>query len=314
MGDNQPAIHTSPARKRHDVTVGIICMLCASLLFSIMNACVFGATRADPALPSTVVSFIRVLINLALLLVPVLVTGRLRPLLGDMRPSLWLRGIFGASALMLSFAAIARIGVGEAAFLHSSSGVFVALLSPLVLGQRSTGMMWVAIAGSLGGLGLLLSPHWEGSDRVGPALALGSGWLAALAYLMVARSGRSNTPATVVFYFCLVGVMLHLTYFAWAEAYWPRGLEVWLWTAGSGLAATGAQLLMTRSYQYAPAALLSAVGYTSPVFSLGWSVSLFGQVPSTTAIFGCGLILLFGMALPFLIKRPDEPRNSAIDQ
>jgi S-adenosylmethionine uptake transporter len=288
-------------------------MLGASVMFSMMNACVYAATRADPELPSTMVSFIRVLINLALLLLPALVTGRLLPLFGDMRPSLWLRGVFGASALMLSFAAISRIGVGEAAFLHSSSGVFVALLSPLVLGQRSSPWVWLAIIGSLCGLGLLLSPHWQTTDRLGPAMALGSGWLAALAYLMVARSGRSNTPATVVFYFCLVGVMLHLTYFAWAEAYWPRGLEVWLWTAGSGLAATGAQLLMTRSYQYAPAALLSAVGYTSPVFSLGWSVSLFGQVPSTTAIFGCGLVLLFGIALPFVIPRPDESRNSTID-
>jgi S-adenosylmethionine uptake transporter len=281
-------------------------MLGASVMFSMMNACVYAATRADPELPSTMVSFIRVLINLALLLLPALVTGRLLPLFGDMRPSLWLRGVFGASALMLSFAAISRIGVGEAAFLHSSSGVFVALLSPLVLGQRSSPWVWLAIIGSLCGLGLLLSPHWQTTDRLGPAMALGSGWLAALAYLMVARSGRSNTPATIVFYFCLMGIVLHVAYFSWIEARLPRGTWAWIWTAGSGVTATAAQLLMTRSYQYAPAAILSAVGYTSPVFSLGWSVSLFGQVPGPSAIAGCALVLACGMALPFLIARPPQ--------
>ena len=290
---------------------GVSCMLTASLLFSIMNACVFGATRADPALPSTVVSFIRVVINLACLLVPALAVGRLRPLLGDLRPSLWWRGIFGATALMLSFAAIARIGVGEAAFLHSSSGIFLALLSPWVLGQHTSRWSWLAIFGSLAGLALLLSPRWEYGDWLGPTMALSSGWLAALAYLMVARSGLSNTPTTIVFYFCFVGILLHLACFAWIAPHWPRGLATWLWIGGSGLAATGAQLLMTRAYQHAPAALLGAVGYTGPVFSLGWSVLLFGQRPDTLPLLGCALVLICGAALPLLIARAQTPRDAS---
>ncbi|MBM4202128.1 MAG: DMT family transporter [Gammaproteobacteria bacterium] len=285
-------------------------MLAASLLFSIMNACVFGASQADPAVPAAVVSFIRVVINLSLLLIPALFTGGLLALFGDLRPSLWWRGIFGATALMLSFAAIARIGAGEAAFLHSSSGVFLALLSPLVLGQRSSAGVWLAIGGSLAGLALLLSPHWNGDDRLGPSMALASGGLAALAYLMVARSGRSNPPSTVVFYFCLVGVFLHLVFFTWTSPHWPRGAAVWLWILGSGVAATGAQLLMTRAYQHAPAALLGAVGYTGPVFSLAWDMLLFGQRPGPKALLGCALVLVCGMTLPFLIARAQATRGA----
>lgn len=278
-------------------------MLAASVLFSIMNACVYGATRAAPDVPSTIVSFIRVAINLTLLLVPALITRQLPALFGDLRAALWLRGIFGATALMLSFAAIARIGVGEAAFLHASSGVFVALLSPLVLKQPSNGWVWLAIAGSLAGLALLLSPHWQASGWPGPAMALGSGWLAALAYLMVARSGRSNAPSTVVFYFCLAGVLLHAAYFLRVAPHWPHRAEAWLWIAGSGVAATGAQLLMTRAYQYAPAALLGAVGYTAPVFSLGWDILLFGRRPELASLLGSALVLSCGTALPFLLVR-----------
>lgn len=279
---------------------GVAFMLLASLFFSLMNVCVYGAKLSDPSVASTTVSFIRILVNLIFLILPALFYRNLRELLGDLRPALWLRGLFGASALMLSFAAIQRIGVGESAFLHSSSGVFVALLSPVFLRQRSHTLTWMAIVCSLLGLGLLFHADLDAADRIGRALALGSGFLAALAYLMVARSGRSNSPSTIVFYFCLVGIVLHLGYFTHARSSWPRHPEFWAWALGSGVMATGAQLYMTRAYQQAPAALLSAVGYTGPMFSLVWSILLFGQRPDRAALVGCMLILIGGVALPLL--------------
>ncbi|MCU0735255.1 MAG: DMT family transporter [Methylotetracoccus sp.] len=292
---------------------GIAFMLIASLFFSLMNACVYGAKLSDPTVTSTTVSFIRVLVNLLFLIVPALVYRNLRELLGDLRPALWLRGLFGASALMLSFAAIQRIGVGESAFLHSSSGVFVALLSPVFLRQSNHALTWPAILCSLFGLGLLFHADLDAPDRVGRALALASGFLAALAYLMVARSGRSNSPRTIVFYFCLVGIVLHLGYFTQIGASWPHEREFWAWALGSGIMATGAQLYMTRAYQQAPAALLGAVGYTGPMFSLAWSIVLFGQVPDRTALIGCALILTGGIALPLLssVRRTDSIGPSA---
>ncbi len=292
---------------------GIAFMLLASLFFSLMNACVYGAKLSEPTVASTTVSFIRILVNLSLLMVPALFYRNLRKLLGDLRPALWLRGLFGASALMLSFAAIQRIGVGESAFLHSSSGVFVALLSPVFLRQKNHALTWLAILCSLLGLGLLFHAALNAADRVGRALALGSGFLAALAYLMVARSGRSNAPRTIVFYFCLVGIVLHLGYFTQYGSSWPRNREFWAWAVGSGIMATSAQLYMTRAYQQAPAALLSAVGYTGPMFSLAWSILLFGQVPDRTALIGCALILIGGVALPLLssIRRTGSTGSSA---
>lgn len=289
-----------PARQMPHPARGILSMLAASLLFSMMNACVYAASQADPGLSSTVISFIRLLVNLGLLIVPALFRREVGQLFGDRRPALWLRGLFGAGALMLSFAAIQRIGPGESAFINASSGVFVALLSPLFLGQRARLPVWLAIGGSLIGLALLLKPRLDASDQFGRALALCSAWLAAIAYLMIARSGRSNRPMTIVFYFCLVGTLLHLAYFAWADPDWPTNRAAWAWAIGSGVTASGAQLYMTRAYQHAPAAVLSAVGYTAPVFSLGWSLWLFGQIPDQTALLGCALILGCSMMLPFL--------------
>jgi S-adenosylmethionine uptake transporter len=71
----------------------------------------------------------------------------------------------------------------------------------------------------------------------------------------------------------------------------------------AGIAGTLAQNYLTRSYQLAPAVLVSAVGYTAPVLSLGLGLLLFDKVPQPLALLGCGLILLSGVALPFFSVR-----------
>lgn len=271
----------------------------ASLLFSMMNTGVYALSLFDVGLQPAMASFIRVLANLLLLLIPAIFRGQLRSLFGDCRHSLWLRGLFGALALMLSFAAIARIGPGESAFLTASSGVFVAMLGPAVLGQKNTLAVWLAIVASFCGVSLLF--HFADSHNLaGQSMALLSGFLSALAYLMVAKAGRSNAPRTVIFYFCLVALLVHLCYFCWFGYRLPANSTSWGLLAVIGLLGSGAQFFMTRAYQTAPAALVSSIGYLAPVLSLAWGINLFGQIPGPMALFGTLLILLFGVLLPFL--------------
>jgi len=289
-----------PAFPRRDRLRGLVCMVVASLMFSLMNACVYAIGLCEPQLPAATVSFVRILVNLCILAVPALWGRRFLGLFGDRRLSLWLRGLFGTLALMMSFASIQMIGPGESAFLGASSGVFVALLGPLVLRQRNSPLVWLAILGALAGLGLLFQPRFAADDFLGRALGLGTGVLAALAYLMVAKAGRSNSTETVIFYFCLAGVVLHLGFFGVYGYRWPSSPDVWVLLLAGGSSASVAQFYMTRAYQIAPAALVGAVGYLSPVLSLGWGVALFARAPDAQGLAGCALVLVFGVMLPFL--------------
>jgi len=285
---------------RRDRLRGLAFQVAASFMFAVMNVCVYAIGLCEPDLPVTVVSCVRLLINLAILLVPALLAGKALRLFGDYRPSLWLRGLFGSTALMLSFASIQMIGPGESAFLGASSAVFVASLGPWLLRQKNPPLVWVAILGALAGLGFLFQPRFEGADFLGRALGLGNGWFAALAYLMVAKAGRSNTTQSVIFYFCFVGVFLHLAYFAVFGYALPANPDVWLLLLGGGVSASVAQYYMTRAYQIAPAALVGAVSYLSPVLSLGFGMLLFSRMPDAKGWLGCGLVLLFGVMLPFV--------------
>jgi S-adenosylmethionine uptake transporter len=289
-----------PVFSRRDRLRGLACMVIASLMFSLMNVCVYAVGLCEPGLPAAMVSFVRILVNLVILAVPALLTGKFLSLFGDLRLSLWLRGLFGTLALMMSFASIQMIGPGESAFLAASSVVFVALLGPCVLRQKNSALAWVAILGALAGLALLFEPRLGPGDFPGRALGLGTGLFAALAYLMVAKAGASNTAQSVIFYFCLVGVLLHLGYFGAYGYVWPASPDVWVLLLAGGACASVAQYYMTRAYQIAPAALVGAASYLSPVLSLVWGVVLFSRAPAAQGWAGCGLVLLFGVMLPFL--------------
>lgn len=278
---------------------GLAYMVVASLMFSLMNVCVYAIRLVEPKLPSTVVSFVRVFINLIILAVPALMSRRFMGLFGDYSLSLWLRGLFGSLALLLSFASIQMIGPGESAFLGASSGIFVALFGPFVLRQKNSLLVWLAILGAVAGLALLFEPRFQANDFLGRAMGLGNGLLAALAYLMVAKAGRSNSPESVIFYFCLVAVVVHLGFFSIYGFRLPATADVWILLVVGGISASMAQLYMTRAYQIAPAALVGAVAYLSPVLSLAWGVVLFTRIPDARALAGCALVLLFGVMLPF---------------
>jgi S-adenosylmethionine uptake transporter len=103
----------------------------------------------------------------------------------------------------------------------------------------------------------------------------------------------------VVFYFCLVALLLHGGYFALYDYQLPSNPNTWLLLLLTGITGSAAQYAMTRAYQLSPAALVSAVGYFSPVLSLLWGAILFAQIPNQSAIIGSALILLFGVLLPF---------------
>ena len=280
--------------------LGLLDMVMAAFLFAAMSGCVFAVSKGPNSLEAPVVSFIRVGVNLGLILIPALLSGRARTLFGDLRPSLWLRGLFGGMSLMLSFLSIQRIGPGESAFLTATSGVFVAAMGPWVLGQRNRWGDWIAILGAFAGLYLLMSPQALHQDLLGRLMGVASGFLAALAYLMVSRAGRSNQPVTIIFYFSLIGFLIHALWFGIVDIKLPLDEKAWGLALGAGLLGTVAQFFLTRAYQRAPAAKVSAMGFLSPVLSLWMSMAFFGVQPSERALWGCFLILVAGVLLPIL--------------
>ncbi|MCX6735845.1 MAG: EamA family transporter [Candidatus Parcubacteria bacterium] len=135
-----------------DTASGSLHMIFASVSFSLMVACVYLARVLDPSVSSVVVSFVRVLVNLIILLIPAIFARDIRGLFGDGRASLWFRGLFGGISLMLFFFAIQSIGMAESTFIQSSNGIFIVLLCPFFLSEKFSFSALFAVFGSLIGL------------------------------------------------------------------------------------------------------------------------------------------------------------------
>lgn len=300
-------------------------MVLASVFFSIMGAMVNHAQIAEPQGSPLVASFVRLVVNIVVVAVAAWHAGSLASLPGDRRPSLWARGFFGALSLIFVMYGIHSIGVGETSFLHASNSIMIAALSPFILRQANSRLAWFAIAGATVGLWFLAQPRFDDHNPAGRIVALLSGVWAALAYLMIARAGRSNSSKTVIFYLCGVGILMHLLIFVGnglgmpapdgaAEIVWPQRLDTYGFLVGAGLMASIAQFFLTAAYQSAPAALNAAVSYLTPVLNLGWSVFAFGQHPDGLALAGAALVLACGVALPVTgvsVRKKTKPAHDA---
>ncbi|MDP2307560.1 MAG: DMT family transporter [Pseudomonadota bacterium] len=272
-------------------------MLLGSVLFAGMATFVGFAHRRDPSLSTFTSSAFRSVVNLLAL---VIVSWRAPlQLVGDARPALWARGLLGAVALLTYFACIRYVSLGEAAFLNQTSAIWVALLAPWLLGQRTSIAAWIAIAGSLAGVGLLAHPRPGSDDTLGRALGLASGLAAAGAYVSVNKASATNSSVTIVFWFTLMSSIASIALMLATGARLPVDLVTAGYLVGAGLSATAAQLLMTAAYRDGHVASVAAAGAASPLITtlLGWV--LLDQVPDTRARFGMAVLVVCSAVLPF---------------
>jgi S-adenosylmethionine uptake transporter len=292
------AAPVSPAR------LGILYMLFASMMFAAMGACVYHTKNIDPDSSALTASFVRICVNLIFVLgLATYKSVSIKHLFGDYRLSLWFRGLFGTLSLMCFFVAILELGLGEASFIQSTNTFWIALAAPFFLKQSNSRYVWLAIAVGMSGLYFLYNPDFSEGHRIGSLCALGSSVFAACAYLMVSKAGKSNSSLSVVFYFALVAVIIHAVLFMFVSVRWPVYSFEWLLLIAGGLFASVAQIYMTKAYQTAPAAVVSATAYSVPIFSMLISVVLFSILPGVRTMIGAAIVVSSGIILSFSQQR-----------
>ncbi len=278
---------------------GLCAMVGSAFLFAAMAALI---KAAGASLPAAQVVLLRNVVH-ALLFVPLwwALTDRR---LGSVR-LLVARGLLGLLAVEAYAWTLTVLPLADAWMLQALNGVFVLLLAPVLLGERSAGHVVAALGLSLLGAAMIVRP------------GLAVGWLpglvglfgaacSALAYLTVRLLGRSEHPLTVVMAFPLVAGPLSL----------PPALAVWRWpdaagwaaSVGAALCAAGGQLLLTVGLKGTRAAPATTATYTGFVFAAGLGWWAFAEPPAWTTLAGALLILL-GLAL-LARDRPPTPASA----
>lgn len=223
------------------------------------------------------------------------------------------RGIVGAASLIGYFYAIMQLPLATAQTLNYTSPLFLAVATTVVLGERFSLWLVVAILVGFAGVAMLLQPNFEEGKEGAAMVGLFSGVLAAWAYLSVRTLGRLGEPDwRVVFWFGLVATVVCA---AWQLATSAFHAVTWqnAWTLlGIGVCGTTAQLAMTRAYRTGNTLVVGAFSYSTIVFATVATFVLWDDVLTPLEWAGMAVIVASGL-IAMRVERREQVEEAGFE-
>jgi drug/metabolite transporter (DMT)-like permease len=233
---------------------------------------------------------------------------------GRLRALAWIAGLFFAADLILWHHSIAKVGAGLATVLGNVQVVLVPLAAWLLLRERPSRPVLLAVPVVLTGVVLISGVIGEGAYGDDPALGALFGILTAVAYagfLLVLRAGSPDASRSS-------GALFHAT-LASTVAIVPAGvllgeLELatswesagWLVTLALTSQVLG-WLLITAALPQVPAAVSSVVLTLQPVMSVVFAMLLVDEDPSWVQLVGIGVVICGIVLATVGRRRPPDP-------
>jgi drug/metabolite transporter (DMT)-like permease len=276
--------------------IGIALVLAATFSFSLMAALVrhLGQTA-----PLGEVVFARSFLALIPLLAWIAWRGELMTALRTSNPGAHLsRSAIGAFAMFLNFAALTLLPLADATAIGFAAPIFSVVLAAIFLGEIIRARRWSAVAVGFIGVLVMLSPYIGAAPRgegaaLGAFLALAGAFTVAVAMTQVRHLSRTESTASLVFYFSLVCSVCGLLTIPWGWV-WPGAWELALMLV-MGLAGGIGQILITESYRHAPASVLAPFAYTAMIYSIAIGYVWFAEVPEAIVLVGAAIVIAAGL-------------------
>lgn len=207
-----------------------------------------------------------------------------------------IRGIVGAISLVGYFYAITHLPLATAQTLNYTSPLFLAIATTVVLGERFSMWLIVAIATGFAGVAMLLQPSFGGGKEGAAMVGLFSGVLAAWAYLSVRTLGRLGEPDwRVVFWFGTVATAVCAAWQLATSTFHPITGANWWIVLGIGACGTAAQLAMTRAYRTGNTLVVGSLSYSTIVFATAFTFLLWNERLTALEWAGMAVIIASGI-------------------
>jgi drug/metabolite transporter (DMT)-like permease len=281
---------------RHDIRRGVLCMLAACALFTLMSSII---KSLGDRVPFPEQMFFRSALAIPVVMLIVLRAQRGRGVIGALRTKRFgghvLRACTGTGATACSFYALTVLPLAEQAALTNSTPLFVTLLSIPFLGEKVglhrggavllgfVGIMVIAI-----GQGAF-SGDMAGAAKYGFIAATVHGLFSAATTMMVRSLSATEASTTITLWqsilmSALIGLALP---FFWVT---PSLHDFMLLLLIGGMGGV-AQVLLTEAWASAQVSALAPYSYSSLLWAILFGWLLFGDVPGAATIAGAVLIV-----------------------
>jgi drug/metabolite transporter (DMT)-like permease len=286
-------------------------MVAASALFAAMGLCTRLAARD---VPWSEVAAARALLGAAVAIA--VARARRAPLAIHDQKTAWARSLCGTGAMICTFYTLGApdIALGDAVTLGATTPIFIALLSPRLLGETSGKGIWIPTAVAFTGAALVAGPRFHLAGSLA-AIALLGAVFSALAMIWLRRlsSGKSGaareSPEAIVTHFSTVaGVAMTALALPVLKMPDPRGALLLVATGTTGALA---QIAMTRAYALDRAARVGAASYLGIVMSHLGGAFLLGERTSPIGVLGAACVILAGLALMALAVHETRPPEAS---
>ena len=265
---------------------GITYILLSSLFFALMAATV----KFLGDMPTAEKIFFRNLVGIFVAFSLVKKSGS--SLFGKNKKLLILRSIFGLLGIAAYFYALANMKLSDAVILNKMSPFFVMVFAALFLKEKITKKQLIALVTAAIGAILVIRPGFD-SNLIPSLIALMSSIFAGIAYTVVRQLRKTDSAATVVFYFSFFSTIAMIPFMISGSFVIPTAVQA-LALLALGLFAAAAQLFMTNAYRHAEAGELSIYTYANIVFSSIFGLVLFQEIPDLFSVLGAFLIISAG--------------------
>ena len=238
------------------------------------------------------------------MLAPFLWSAGVRPLLAVERPLLQaFRVIVTSFEVYAFYFAVIYLPLADVMTYWLAAPIYVAALSPLLLGESVGWRRWTAIFAGFVGVVIALEP--SAATLTMPALIsiLGS---FAFAFMMLSGRALRGTPdVTLVFWQSVGAVVLGA---ATAPLGWvtPTAFDFGL-LALLGVVAMVAHLCVTRALKLADAATVTPFQYTLLLWAIVFGWLVFGDVPRPAMLIGAAIIVAAGLFIFFREQKLKKP-------
>ncbi|MDJ0610659.1 MAG: DMT family transporter [Kiloniellales bacterium] len=286
---SEPLATPTPDREAARRGRAIALMILGVGLFSIMDALVKWLGESYPTVQLVFFRSLFAFIPLGFLMFRDGVSQALR--MNDRQGHL-LRAVVGVLALWAFFYAFAHMPLADVIAITFAAPVFVTALSVPLLGERVGLRRWSAVLVGFLGVLIMIQPG-AGVFQTVALVPLGGVVFYALAMVFVRKLSRTETSASIVFYFTLACTLVSgaALPFSWVTP------EPWDWAllVALGLIGGMAQITFTRAVSLADVSVIMPFEYTAMLWAVVLGFFIWGEVPGNNIWIGVAIVMASGL-------------------
>lgn len=214
-----------------------------------------------------------------------------------------LRGFAVATATICFFSSIFLMPLAEATAIGFTSPMITAILSSVILHERTNATKWLATLIAFGGVLLIMRPNVE---ELGWAALLPLASALSMAFVMIGNRKVAGTGSPLLMQFLVASIAVPVILTAAIVGHFSGipalhvGMPDWTIIARCcivAVTATTAHWLIFIGTTRASAAEIAPMTYVQLLFALGLGILLFGDWPDVTSLVGSGIIIASGLLL-----------------